>query len=358
MIDIIVIGGGIAGISVAARLSHGCSVLLLEQESSLGYHASGRSAASCIRDYGNRTTRELNELSFEYLRGANNGVLSDRGLMVLAKKNQQEEFKTSSKSFGLNDISLDEAVRKLPIIDKETVCYASYREDVYDLDANQLIQNFEREAKLNNAQVRKKTSVTNIKYINSEWVVTTSTGEYRSSIIVNAAGAWVDQISILAGIGSIGFSPFRRSMARIPLPDSLSVSLWPFFSGPDEDWYAKPDAGQLIVSPAEEDLVEPHDAWAEELTLAQGISRYEEFVTTPVTKMSSNWAGLRTFSPDKSLVIGPSVKNPTFFFMAGQGGYGFQTAPAASNLLSELIMGYSHDLDKNTIESLSPRRFN
>ena len=147
-------------------------------------------------------------------------------------------------------------------------------------------------------------------------------------------------------------------MARIPLPEALSVSNWPFFSGPDEDWYAKPDAGQLLVSPAEEVLVEPHDAWAEELTLAQGISRYEEFVTVPVTKMSSNWAGLRTFSPDRSLVIGSSPKSSTFFFMAGQGGYGFQTAPAASNLLSELIMGSSHDLDKKTIESLSPRRFN
>ena len=358
MIDVIVIGGGIAGISAAARLSHNCSVILLDQESSLGYHASGRSAASCIRDYGNQTTRELNELSFEYLKSANDGVLSDRGLMVLAKKNQIEEFTASSKSFGLNTISLDEAILKIPIIDKEAVSFASYREDVYDLDTNQLIQNFAREAKKNNAQIKIATCVKNIKYINSEWIVTTSTGEYKSSIIVNAAGAWVDQISQLAGIGSIGFSPFRRSMARIPLPDTLSVSSWPFFSGPDEDWYAKPDAGQLIVSPAEEDLVEPHDAWAEELTLAQGISRYEEFVTVPVTKMSSNWAGLRTFSPDRSLVIGPSVDNPTFFFMAGQGGYGFQTAPAASNLLSELIMGFSHDLDKKTIESLSPKRFN
>ena len=358
MADIIVIGGGIAGISATARLSDKCSVILLEKESALGYHASGRSAASFIRDYGNQTTRELNELSFDYLRSANEGVLSDRGLMVLAKKNQIDKFTATSESFGLNTISPDEAFQKIPIIDKQTVSFASYREDVYDLDTNQLIHNFQREAKKNNAQIKTNTFVKNIQYINREWIVTTSNSEYKSSIIVNAAGAWVDQISLMAGIGSIGFSPFRRSIARIPLSDAISVSNWPFFSGPDEDWYAKPDAGQLLVSPAEEVLVEPHDAWAEELTLAQGISRYEEFVTIPVTKMSSNWAGLRTFSPDRSLVIGPSSENSTFFFMAGQGGYGFQTAPAASKLLSELIMGSSHDLDKKTIESLSPRRFN
>ena len=125
-----------------------------------------------------------------------------------------------------------------------------------------------------------------------------------------------------------------------------------------EDWYAKPDAGQLIVSPAEEDLVEPHDAWAENLILAKGISRYQEFVTTPVNKITSNWAGLRTFAPDRSLVIGSARNHPTFFFMAGQGGYGFQTAPAASSLLKELIMGLPHDLELKTREKLDPKRFN
>ena len=131
-----------------------------------------------------------------------------------------------------------------------------------------------------------------------------------------------------------------------------------FFSGPNEDWYAKPDAGQLIVSPAEEDLVEPHDAWAEDLTIAEGISRYQEFVTTPVKRITSNWAGLRTFAPDRSLVIGPAKGNSSFFFMAGQGGYGFQTAPAASNLLKELIMGLPHNLEKKIIKKLDPKRFN
>ena len=358
MFDIIIIGGGIGGISAAARLSKNCSVLLLERESALGYHASGRSAASCIKDYGNKVIRELNERSFEFLQTENDGVLSDRGLMVLAKSNQRNEFETSSKSLGLTEINLCEAKAYVPIIESKVVAYASYREDVYDLDTNQLIQNFEKEAKRNNAQIKNNSAVVKINYANSTWRVLTHNGEYRASIIVNAAGAWVDHISDMAGIEKIGFLPLRRSMARLPLPSTFNVSNWPFFSGPMEDWYAKPDVGQLIVSPAEEDLVQPHDAWAEDLILAEGIARYEEFVTTPVTKISSNWAGLRTFAPDRSLVIGSSQKNSTFFFLAGQGGYGFQTAPAASNLLKDLILGLPNDLKKNTIEKLDPKRFN
>ena len=358
MFDIIIIGGGIGGISAAARLSENCSVLLLERESTLGYHASGRSAASCIKDYGNKVTRDLNEHSFEYLRTENNGVLSDRGLMVLAKKTQRNEFELSSKSLGLMEISVSEAQIQVPIINSKVVAFASYREDVYDLDTNLLITNFEKEARRNNAQIKNNATVVKIEYASSFWKISTDNGEYCSRILVNAAGAWVDHISDLAGIDKIGFLPLRRSMARIPLPSGFDVGNWAFFSGPEEDWYAKPDAGQLIVSPAEEDLVEPHDAWAEDLVLAEGISRYEEFVTTPVTRISSNWAGLRTFAPDRSLVVGSAKKNSTFFFLAGQGGYGFQTAPAASNLLKDLIMGLPNDLEKNTREKLDPKRFN
>ena len=358
MFNVIIIGGGIAGISVAARLSNHSSVLLLERESALGYHASGRSAASFIKDYGNDTTRDLNSLSFEYLHSANNGVLSNRGLMILAKKGQKNEFKSSSESLGLTEISLSEALKAVPIVNRKVVKYASYREDVYDLNTNRLIQNFEREAKRNNAEIKINSAVKKIERSKSIWRVLTDSGEYHSNILVNASGAWVDYISNLAGIEKIGFLPMRRSMARIPLPSEFDVTDWAFFSGPNEDWYAKPDAGQLIVSPAEEDLVEPHDAWAEDLTIAEGISRYQEFVTTPVKRITSNWAGLRTFAPDRSLVIGPAKGNSSFFFMAGQGGYGFQTAPAASNLLKELIMGLPHNLEKKIIKKLDPKRFN
>jgi D-arginine dehydrogenase len=357
MNDIIVIGGGIAGISAAARLSHHGSVTLLESEDDLAYHSSGRSAASFIVDYGNNSTRILNAASFDYLNNENNGVLSNRGLLMLATEKQNVRFKSSYKLSGLSQISLNDACKTIPIISRSKVSYAAYRSDVFDLDTNQLIQNFLTEAKRNGANIVKKSKVLQINYINSKWNIETDKNQFQCSIIVNAAGAWADQISILAHLKPVGFKPYRRSMARIKMPDSMSISDWPFFSGPNEDWYAKPDAGQLIVSPEEEELVEPHDVWADDTTIAKGIARYEKYVTVPVTNVTSNWAGLRTFSADRSLVIGPDQNNPTFFYLAGQGGYGFQTAPAASNLLKELILGQTNDLDKETVRNLSAFRF-
>ena len=146
-------------------------------------------------------------------------------------------------------------------------------------------------------------------------------------------------------------------MARIPAPGGHDVSKWPMMFGPGEDWYAKPDAGALIVSPAEEDLMEPHDAWADDMVLAEGLARYEEMVTEPVTRLLASWAGLRTFAPDRVLVIGPDVREPGFFWLAGQGGYGFQTSAAASQLAADLIGGRAPELSAELVAALSPGRF-
>jgi len=127
--------------------------------------------------------------------------------------------------------------------------------------------------------------------------------------------------------------------------------------GVGETWYAKPDAGALIVSPAEEHPMPPQDAWADDMVLAEGLARYEEMVTEPVTKLLSNWAGLRTFSPDRVLVIGPDPQVPSFFWLAGQGGYGFQSSPAASQLAADLIAGRPPALSADLIAALSPARF-
>ena len=149
----------------------------------------------------------------------------------------------------------------------------------------------------------------------------------------------------------------RRSMARIPAPGGHDVSRWPMMFGAGETWYAKPDAGALIVSPAEEHLMEPHDAFADDMVLAEGLARYEEIVTEPVTRLLSNWAGLRTFAPDRVLVIGRDVRESGFFWLAGQGGYGFQSAPAASQLACDLIVGCLPELAPDLVAALSPERF-
>ena len=189
------------------------------------------------------------------------------------------------------------------------------------------------------------------------WHVATPKGEFSAKILVNAAGAWVDEVARMAGMVPLGFTPYRRSMARIPAPGGHDVSAWPMLFGLGEAWYAKPDAGALIVSPAEEHPTEPHDAFADDLVLAEGLARYEEMVTEPVTRLLANWAGLRTFAPDRVLVIGRDPVSPEFFWLAGQGGYGFQSAPAASQLAADLLAGRASVLEPETIFALSPARF-
>ena len=178
-----------------------------------------------------------------------------------------------------------------------------------------------------------------------------------SLVLVNAAGAWVDQVAAMAGVQPLGFTPNRRSMARIPAPGGHDISGWPMVFGAGETWYAKPDAGALIVSPAEEHPQEPHDAWADDMVLAEGLARYEEFVIEPVTRMISNWAGLRTFSPDRVPVIGRDLREPSFFWLAGQGGYGFQSCPAASRLAADLIGGRQTEIGADLVAALNPARF-
>ena len=199
--------------------------------------------------------------------------------------------------------------------------------------------------------------VETITRVGGKWQVTTAAGTYQAAHLVNAAGAWVDWIAALAGIAPIGICPLRRSMARLPAPGGHDVRLWPMLMGVGETWYAKPDAGKLLVSPADADPVEPHDAYADDMVLAEGLARYEAMVTTPVTRVESNWAGLRSFAPDKTLVLGPDLAEPSFIWCAAQGGYGFQTAPAASQLVADLVGGSQLELDPATVAALSPARF-
>jgi len=175
--------------------------------------------------------------------------------------------------------------------------------------------------------------------------------------IVNAAGAWADSVARMAGVTPLGIQPYRRSMARIALPDGLDPARWPFVDGVGDDWYAKPDAGALIVSPGDEDPADPHDAWADDMVLAEGLARYQEFSTAPVERMLANWAGLRSFAPDRALVIGRDAAQPDFLWLAGQGGYGFQTAAAASDLLAQIAGHSPTTLDAATVADLSPTRF-
>ena len=355
--DILIIGGGIAGLSAAATLAPHSSVTLLEAEDALGYHASGRSAAMFLKDYGNDVVRALNYASAAHHETMDGGMLSKRGMMLVARADQRDDFVAEFATFGMDEINLDEALAHIPILNPETCAFAAYRSDADDLDADRLLQTYTATARRAGATIQTKSPVTKIKKSDGMWHVTAGEQVHISPLLINASGAWVDEIATLAGISPLGFQPFRRSMAQVPAPGGHDVSNWPFLDGVNESWYAKPDAGKWIISPSEEDPVDAHDAWADDMVLAEGLARYAEMVTEPVTRLETSWAGLRTFAPDRTLVIGRDKNDPTFFWLGGQGGYGFQTAPAASRLVADLIMGITPELDADIVRALAPVRF-
>ena len=354
--DFLIIGGGIAGSSAAARLSELGHVVLLEMEDALGYHASGRSAAMFEENYGPASVVALNTASASYHHTANSGYLTPRGFMLVSGPGQEQQFASDIQQLHLDEISFAEAQARVPILNPKTVTHAGLHEAAQDLDTDRMVQDFAKAARSNGGKVITRAKVTSISRSAGGWQVEASGKNYTAKQLVNAAGAWVDEIAAMAGVAPIGIAPRRRSMARLPAPGGHDVTKWPMLMGVGETWYAKPDAGKLLVSPADADLVAPHDAYADDMVLAEGLARYEERVTTPVTRVESNWAGLRSFSPDGTLVLGPDPDHPDFIWCAAQGGYGFQTAPAASRLLADLLGGTTSELDAATRAALSPER--
>lgn len=357
MIDFLVIGGGIAGISAGARLSSLGSVTVLEAETGLGYHTSGRSAAMFDEIYGLPTTTEMNRASRDYHMTANGGVLSPLGLMLIGTKDDEKAFATEIISMEMDQMALADAVEMVPILNLDVVTQIGYNSNAWNIDTDRLIQNFAREVRANDGKVLTGQRVLNITRTGSGWNVATTDAEYEAKTLVNAAGSWVDEVAQMAGITPIGFTPYRRSMARIPAPGGHDVSNWPMLHGVSNSWYARRDAGLLLVSPMEEDPSTPHDAWPDDMVLAEGLARYAAVMTEPVTRLESSWAGLRTFSPDRNLVLGRDASDTSFVWVAGQGGVGFQTCPAASKLVSDLVAGRPSELNSDTVAALSPARF-
>ncbi len=354
MIDFLIIGGGIAGVSAAARLSAHGSVTLLEAEDALAYHASGRSAALFEENYGKPSTVALNHASRDYHQEA--GVLSDRGLLLVGSADTAATFAADQAEMHLSPIATSEAIQMIPILRTDVIDRAAYDPHAWDIDTDKLVQGFARKARAQGASIIARSPAEQITRTDQGWAVQAAGQTFEARFLVNAAGAWVDEIAKMANIAPLGFSPLRRSMGRIPAPDELDVNRWPMLFGPGEDWYAKPDAGALIVSPAEEDPSTPHDAFADDMTLAEGMARYEAHVTVPVTRLLSSWAGLRTFAPDRALVLGPDPTDRQFIWCAGQGGYGMQSSPGASQLLADLVTGATPVLPAATIAALTPER--
>lgn len=362
--DVVVIGAGIAGAGVAADLAGDFRAVMIEKEDRPGYHSTGRSAAIFIQNYGNTVIRTLNRASAPLFADADRALfpyplLSPRGWLNVADatgiKNHEALL---AEAEGLRELSPAEAVSMVPILRREAIAAASYEADAQDIDVAALHQGWLKAAKAAGAKLLTQTEFLGGGRADGRWVVETRDLTISAPVVVNAAGAWADIVAKSLGVEPIGLRPLRRSMAVVPAPEGHDTRHWPVVGDAAEKWYAKPDGGKLFVSPADEDPVEPHDAFADDMVLAEGLHRFEQAVTMPVTHVERSWAGLRTFAPDRTPVAGFDASADGFFWLAGQGGYGIQTSPALSRLAGQLIRRATLPAEMEAIvPALSPNRF-
>ncbi len=359
--DVLIIGGGIAGIGAAARLAKVSNVTVLEAETSLGYHSTGRSAAIFIRNYGNATLRTLNAASEPELiepdAVSDRSLLSPRGELLIATESEMTELDTYlDNAKDMERLTPKQAADLVPILNTNQLVAAAFEPGAQEIDVDRLLQGYARLATSRGAKILKDAGVTNLQRNGNIWKVETAQGCFEAPIVVNAAGAWADNLAQMAGLTPMGLVCLRRSAAVIPAPDGYDIHKWPLFASVSEGFYAKPDAGALMVSPGDEDPVDPHDVWADDMVLAEGLHRFEQAVTVPVTRLLHSWAGLRTFAEDRTPIVGFDPREKGFFWLAGQGGYGIQTSPALSRLTMNLITQTQPDLAEETVSALAPDR--
>lgn len=372
--DIVIVGGGMAGISAAYRLAPHCSVLILEQESQPAYHTTGRSAAMFMETYGTEQVRALTRASRTFFEKAVDSsfsptpLLSERGCIYVASpeyKQELNDFYEELSAHSADNVELldkDEVMRMAPFMRPEKVAGAVYEEHAKDIDVNVMLLSFLSGARAHGAEFRHSTSLESAQQIDGIWHIQTNQGNtLLAHTVLNAAGAWVDVVAERCGIKAIGFIPCRRSAFTFDAPAEIDLKNLTMVTDLMEKYYFKPDAGQFLGSPSNVDPTDPHDVVAEELDIASGIYHIEENTTLSISRPNHTWAGLRTFSPDKDLVIGRDPLNKDFFWLAGQGGYGIQSAPGVSELVCCLLLNkeLTTELIKEGVkpERISPARF-
>ncbi len=347
--DIIVIGAGIAGASVAARLAPRRSVLLLEREAQPGYHSTGRSAAMFMESYGPPAVRALTRASRAFFLHPPTGfsetpLLGPRGAMYLAQTGQEDMLRALQEELAagcpqLQRLDQAQTLAMLPCLRPERVHASLFDPLSMDIDVHALHQGFLRSLRQCGGELRNRSEVTAARYQDGHWHVQLGDGTtLRAPVVVNAAGAWADRLGALFGARSIGLVPHRRSAFTFRPPEGMPIADWPVVSDLVESWYFKPDAGVLLGSPANADPTEPHDVMPEELDIATAIHHIEGATQLQIRRPIRTWAGLRSFVPDGELVIGWDRQQTGFFWLAAQGGYGIQSAPGASELAASLVL--------------------
>ena len=347
--DFIVVGGGIAGASIAYWLAPHGKVVVLERETQPGYHSTGRSAALLIESRGSAVIRALTKASRRLLERpppefGEHPLLTPRGAMVVAGEGEGallDAHWALVESIGAPARRLDGArtLAEVPVLRPEKAVAAVLETDVFDMDVHAIHQGYLRGMRRAGGELVCNAEVTGIGRSGGDWLVQAAGTEFRAPVVVNAAGAWADELARLAGVCPVGLQPRRRSAFLFAPPPETGCRDWPMTFDVRGTWYFKPDAGMLLASPVNADPVPPHDVQPEELDIALGIHRIEEATTLTVRRPARTWAGLRSFVADEDLVGGFDPQAPGFFWMAGHGGSGIKTSAAFGEACAALARG-------------------
>jgi D-arginine dehydrogenase len=348
-VDVCIVGGGMAGASVAYHLAPRASVLVIEREPHVGYHSTGRSAALYMPVYGSRVVRLLTRASGSFLQALPGGfasapLVSERGMLTLGSAAQRAviaTFEESAVAIGhsLRTLSPVDARDLVPSLRPQAFDWALYDPTVMDIEVDLLLQGFLRGARDRGARLAVLREALTLKRGSGRWHIRGPGLDLSADILVNAAGAWGDELAIRAGVAPVGLVPCRRTAFIFDAPTSVEVSRWPLVSDVTESFYFKPDAGRLLGSLADEVPSSPCDVQAEELDVAIAVDRIEQVLDFPIQRVARSWAGLRTFTPDRDPVSGFDPQAPGFYWHAGLGGFGIQTASALGAFAAATITG-------------------
>jgi D-arginine dehydrogenase len=365
-----VIGAGIAGASVAYELQAHGRVLLLEREPMPGQHTTGRSAAFLVESYGSRVVGRLTRGGRRFLEAPPDGftphpLVAPRSVLWVGREDQGESLaaalETARESGAdLQRLEVTEARALCPVLREDYVAGAVIEPNAMSIDVAGLLEGFLRGLRGRGGEIRTKAEVGRIERVGDAWEIDAGGEIHRARVVVNAAGAWCDEVALLARARPIGLQPLRRTIISFDPPPGSDLRCWPCVIDADEDFYFKPEGARILASPCDETPSPPCDATPDDYEVALAAERVQRATTLAVKHIHRRWAGLRSFAPDRSPVIGMDPERPGFFWLAGQGGFGIMTSPAAARAAASLIVegALPPDLVRLglTAEQLSPAR--
>ena len=345
--DIAIVGAGVAGLSVAYFLAPHAKVVVLERESQAAYHSSGRSAAMYIEGYENHVVRELTKAGRDFFFSpsegfADNELVSPCGGLTAAGPGEGDGLQRYLDAWQpmcpeLVSISPQETLDIVPILRKTWVSGAAYDPSWHKIDVHELLTGYQRGLRQHGGELVTNAEVKSLQQASNAWTIDAGGQTITADIVVNAAGAWANQVAALAGVESIPLTPMRRSAAIVAAP--AGAEKWPLVHTIGEDLYFKPESPGLMVCPQDETPSEPMDAFPVDLDIAIALDHFQQIAEHKVERVMHQWAGLRTFAPDRYPAMGFANSVKGFFWLAGQGGFGVQTSPGLGKHAADVLLG-------------------